>query len=640
MDDTLEAVRDLSILAELWGISSSLDRLREEQWLAASRIVASLESVEEAVERLRSSVERQTRVLERGFQSLEAALDFQTHMLDRLWEAVREPEVAKQARWLREHGERALREGQYDDAHEYFVKSLELNPFDYGGHWTVAVVRLEHSRDAEGAWNSCEMALRHGRIAEKGTTEQYLAAFYSSRALCLMGRMLEAGGLLEDALEYYRAACTASPTYGECFHRYASAAARLGNSEQAVLAAQAALLVAEAEAVLMTQDPEMAFMKSDLEGLVTSMREEEGKVVSALAPTARVAVSLYKDVATILQADPFLGFSTTLGQGQHEEVARLAAWDDYVGSAVARGTELASRGGWVELKGASQYLWEAGERSLDLVEGLSEHGGAAAEQLCREADERLSDTRKWAADKAGFPSLAGESLSENMKGGGDAGCFMMGACILFGLIGLGLLAGAAYSAYSGYDEDVNAVDAKAAAIMAAVGGGFLGLALLPLLGALIVGLVKAPFAKLGVRPHLRKAEQEHAAIAGTVQELQGLLAWTGEVTGRLAASAQLIDRDDVLCSVVLLEPGARSKGYNERRLADYLQEVAEVHGQPVSQVEVINIIHGTPAVFLRGLRTTQAWTVASHLRGEWRASAAIVREYVGEFRWMGTASPV
>ena len=56
-----------SALRSSCGASTSLDRLREEQWLATHRIVASVESVEERIERVREAVDLQTRALRQCF---------------------------------------------------------------------------------------------------------------------------------------------------------------------------------------------------------------------------------------------------------------------------------------------------------------------------------------------------------------------------------------------------------------------------------------------------------------------------------------------------------------------------------------------------------------------------------------------
>lgn len=65
MGDTLDLIADFGISMELWGIGNGIGRLREEQLRVAQEIVAGLGLVEQAINSLEQSLERQTTVIPR-----------------------------------------------------------------------------------------------------------------------------------------------------------------------------------------------------------------------------------------------------------------------------------------------------------------------------------------------------------------------------------------------------------------------------------------------------------------------------------------------------------------------------------------------------------------------------------------------
>ena len=229
MTDALEALRDFHIVLELWGVNDNLKNLRREQWEAASEIVASVDTVHDAVERLESKVEEQTTILRRGFVRVDDRLDFIGFQLDKVVYLQQNP-LETRARELRLLGERRLAGGLYSEAIEAFLNSLDLYPDDFTCHYSVAAIQAEHLDDPAAAWDSCENALQFANSFDE-TPSGPSPSFWRSKTLLMLGELLEEGGELDGAATYYAAACQSSPTYGACFRRYGSVLARLGYKE-------------------------------------------------------------------------------------------------------------------------------------------------------------------------------------------------------------------------------------------------------------------------------------------------------------------------------------------------------------------------------------------------------------------------
>jgi len=618
MGETLEALSDFFIMAELWGIHGQLQRLREEQWLAASAIVASVESVHEAVEQLRDSVERQTTVIERGFAGIGARIDFQTYVLHKVLDALYQPSEVR-ARELRVRGDSAVHAKLYDDALEDLLHSLEENRYDFTCHFDAALISLEHLGDAEAAWESCELALRYAQLRSARPVDPS-PAYYSSRSILLMARMLEDGGLLEDALTYYEAACTTSPDYGECFRRYASAAARLEYSELALAAARAAILVDETEAPLIEQEPGLVSIHDRVRALLTSMQKDAQRRASSLTPCAEASAAAYREVRQSLSDSDVVracGWDESR-ESHHDLPADLLTRDGRLAGALERSMEFSRRGALLDTTQACLSLFQVADEVRRLIPRLTSFISPILDAAAEQSQTDLASARSWFAEENRSADLESRGLGQT----GDLYQFsglvgFLGFCAFwFGIaMAIGSIVG------GGERYNVPAVAFTLGGLVAFV------LWLYPTLWIKGDRWAKAGIRRSEARKVLDAAERTHSALDSAIRDAKSALKRLEELESTLLKSRDLMYTPEVLCSLILFDSGSRRGGYDEGEFARGLQEVA---GGGLSFEEAKDIARNAPVVFLTDLPVPEAESVAAFLRREFGAVVGIKRRYVGE----------
>ncbi|MCJ7510541.1 MAG: hypothetical protein MUP14_06615 [Dehalococcoidia bacterium] len=601
MGEFLDALSDFAIQWELWAVGSTLRRIREEQWLAASRIVAGLESVREAVDELRASVDNQTQVLERGFATLDARLDFQAHVLGKVLDTLYRPSEVR-ARELRERGERALHARLYEDALTDFEASLGENRYDFTCHFAVGAIQWEQLGNEEAARTACDLALRYAQVRREDS-EDPSPSFYSSLALLLMGRISEAGGSLDAALRYYADACLASPDYGDCFRYYARAAARLGRTDLALPAIRASILIDEGQAVLIEQDEILGGLGQDLLVTLASIQSESKETarrLSDLAGEARVA------------------FRTSLEECKWIPAAEFRSALARIDEVVAEASELERRGGFLDLARASRGYC----RSLaDLA--------SEASALKDRAEEHIQSSERRVREEAASLEAEAEQQAQNLSAEEkDRSSRMSCALWLILLLILPWPVGS-YIASLG----VSGEDALAFRIICAFSSvGFLlmcVLAVAPNLGP----SAKERLLSTNIGALRRSARKKMLEVKGLQKSGQAVSRQLTTLDRISAAAARLRARPEIECSLILLDSGARHEGYDEANLAEALIAISRRHSgsKPLSPTEAKDLIRDCPRVFQTGLSIPDAEGIAAHLRREFSASVGIKRRFIGEF---------
>lgn len=614
MGETLEALTDFFIMSELWGIQSQLERLREEQLLAASEIVASVESVTEAVEALRASVERQTMVLERGFTTLDARLDFQTHVLEKILTALYRPTETR-ARELRKLGEQLLHKKLYDDALRELLSSLELNPYDFTCQWMAALIQLEYLHDPQAAWDRCEFALKCVPLGSSGPLDPS-PPYFASRSLVLMGQMLEDGGLLEDGLSYYEGACKTSPDYGECFRRYASVAIRLGHGDLAMAAIRAAILIDEAEAVLVHQDQTFSPIAEEVNALVASLRERAEKSASSLAAQAERAVAAYRQLVKKVTEGRVRSAWDDSRWEERDTYMPLLARDGALGQALARSSALLQRRSFLDATWARRNLFIIAAEVGWLIPRLRlfSHWALGVARDTSDNEFTSAGNRVEAEHR--------DAAAEYQRQG------KMGP--LFTLFTVLAILGAMVAISVAVAGRVGGQPTSGEWLLAAVGGGAAVVAYLVSLVFLEISRwEKKGSRQLSARKVLAEAQTARAATAASIRDAEAALDNLLKLQDSLAKTGKLLDDQDVTCDLVLLDPNAKADSYDEGRLASALQEIA---GQrTLSREEAKAIIRDAPVVLVSGVSVSNAERAAARLRCEFGASIGIRRRYVGQF---------
>ncbi len=619
MGEMLDALSDFAIQWELWGVGSTLQRIRKEQWLAASRIVAGLDSVREAVQELRASVDKQTRVLEGGFATLDARLDFQTHVLGRVLGTLYRPSEVK-ARELRERGERALHARLYDDALTDFDASLAENRYDFTCHFAVGAIQWEQLGNEEAARNACELALRYAQV-RRDDSDDPSSAFYSSLALLLMGRISEASGALDVALDQYAAACLASPDYGDCFRHYASAAAKLGRTDLALPALRAAILIDEREAVLAEQDEGLIGTKAEIGGVVASLRDEMVRVAGRLAPLAERAVDAYGHLDAALREPNVSKAWSEPEEAQTEEILCLLERNPRLLRAISRANELRRRGGLLDVAAACRDYWAVISEVRWVTDALESVSEASARLLRRSSKEMLDSTREWADIE---PQRAKEE-SRSI----DAWDWLIG---LWGAVALLIGGGMLFVAILSLTSN-NSGDSADPRPFLLVGGALVLSFLIPAIWHQSEKEFRRRAREREARELLKAAEDTHSRAVSVAKKVDRALAEATDLKGATREAAGLLDRPDVRCSLILVDPGSKREGYDEGALAQALADISSDydHSKSLSLVQAKEMIRDCPRVFLTDLSISDAEAIAAYLRREFHASLGTKRRFIGEF---------
>jgi len=621
MGEFLDALSDLAIQAELWGVGNTLRRIREEQWLAASRIVAGLDSVREAVDELRASVDKQTRVLEGGFATLDARLDFQTHVLGRVLATLYRPSEVK-ARELRERGERALHARLYQDALTDFEASLGENRYDFTCHFAVGAIRWELLGDEEAARKACDLALRYAQV-QRDDSDDPSSAFYSSLALLLMGRISEAGGALDVALDHYAAACLASPDYGDCFRHYARAAAKLGRVDPALQALRTAILIDERQAVLAEQDEELRSMKTEVDGVVACLREEMAEASGKLASLAQRALDAYGDLDRALR-DPYVRRAWPEGEeGQREEIARLLKRSPRLERTLSRANELGRRGGLIDVTAACRTDWAIVSEVRGVTAALESVSEAALKLLRRRSSEELESAQAraraevWRADQATRGLGALDAWGCMLALWGLVGLFGGGLMLLYGIVTVI------------WPSEVY----PAAPVFVLIGGALVLSWLIPYLSYYSAKQSQRRALESHAGEVSESAENAHSRAISAARHVKKALSRAAALRGVAQEAASLLDRPDVRCSLILVDSGSKREGYDEGKLAQALADISSDYddSRPLSLVQAKEMIRDCPRVFLSGLSIPDAEAIAAYLRREFNASLGVKRRFIGEF---------
>jgi tetratricopeptide (TPR) repeat protein len=301
MGETLEAIRHHQISSELWGIASSLQRLREEHWLAAQEIVASVALVENSVERLRQSVERQGEAVRDGLRSVEMKLNRLSLQNDRLLDVLAyERETRSLA--ARKNGEKAMLLAFYDDALIDLGEALRDNRYDFIALYYCAVIHFEFKDDTAEAWLNAEAAAKYSRMW-RGDTDDPTPTYFESRAILLLGRILYEHGDYEGALEYFILACQRSPDYVECFVRCGRAALKLQNRALAIDCIRRIILLDEGESVRLLTDPDYEVIREDIKASLKARASVLAKIALRARTSAKRWIAALKDVDSELGAE-------------------------------------------------------------------------------------------------------------------------------------------------------------------------------------------------------------------------------------------------------------------------------------------------------------------------------------------------
>jgi tetratricopeptide (TPR) repeat protein len=613
MGDTLERLSDLGIYLELWGISDRLERLREEQWLLGTSILEGIESVAEAIERLRLAQEQQTRVLQTGLARIDARLDFQTYLLRGILDTLYRP-TDVEAQELRARGERELLRAHYDEALNEFSKAIEKNPYDFSCHYNIAAICLEHFQDHENAWESCELALRY---TEPHPSPDHSQAFFASRALLLMGRMLEEGGLLDAALSYYAAGCEMSPDYGECFRLFGRAAALLGEPDLALESLRIAILIDGDEKEKIQKDEALAAIGPQIHSLIEHQERKESERAAAVAKLAEEELAAAYEWDEILAQAPHddaaakeindLDNSRRRLERTLQTARTLAASGDSLGHAWALGTlreilcEI-SGGRFFEFRGLRGRIQALGRWAVDSWRGSvdSEHGAHVDRVRSREAGDlgKAENTGK--------------------------GCLMQLLLFFLALAGITMgsllvIGGVVYG--------------DAARIL----GGIV-LIVAPFAFFVLLSTVGGRFAKTRVErkagSELRNLEEhwsnKRQALEETERRWKAAQQRASEAYSR---ARDLLTQNDLRCSLVLVDPREMQDHYDETGLSKALRHLVRSYSerQAFSIEEAKSAIRGAPTILLDNLSVPDAEGIAWYLRSEFGVSVGLKRRYVGPF---------
>jgi tetratricopeptide (TPR) repeat protein len=384
--DTLDYIADFGIVMELWGIGKGIERLREEQLDAAREIVAHLGMIEEAIAGVIAAIEGQTAVIRQGFRQLDDRLATLTLLQT---QALRAMKYRRETEALaaRENGERAMRNHYYPEALDDFQRALADNKYDFIAHFLIALILWEEQSSAVSASDSCNACIKYTKMWDGGADDP-TPRYFESRADVVLGRIAESEHQMARAFDYYLAAYTSSPDYGECFRRCAGAALALGDRDLALECVRAAMLIDPGELVLLMLESALAPLRKDVLSISEELRNEQSRAIDA---TTRAAIgwanaltaasgTLGEDVAA---PEEF----SSLMQRAHERGSRGFIDVAYVPSELTLGEYLLMQATTRAREGARKFVKDEENAGFRRLEAAHKEA-SEARQLAAESEDR------------------------------------------------------------------------------------------------------------------------------------------------------------------------------------------------------------------------------------------------------------
>ena len=591
MGETLDLIAHYGMWWELYGLGKGIDRLREEQLRAAQEIVASLGLVEEQIDRLRQSVERQTTVIEHGFNQLDQRLESLTLLQA---QALRVMKYRRDTDALaaRENGERALRNRYYEEALDDFKRALSDNKYDFIAHYLTALILWEEGGNPAAATESCNACIKYTKMWN-GAADDPTPRYYESRAQVVLGRIAEGEGQLRTALDHYLRACELSPDHGECFRRCGAAALAVGDRDLAVECVRAAMCIDPGEFVHLLNDDSYESLRKEVFSISEELRDQQVHAIDAAREAA------------IDWANALADAGSTFGRS-------MAVPDDF--SSLMQRVSATASGGFIDVAYVPSELTLAAEMLLQCTARAREQAENFVQERARSADAQIDAAKE-----------DGEMARHRWqrKADGFVPDFLGYASILFalGVIPPILIGVTIYSYNSG----------ELAWTPAAVG--------IFTFAFIIVIWEKMTRAS---RAKDRGEAEATTIVAEASQKVDEYLSQANNRVGllidRIEESRQaflnakhLFDNLDISCSLILVDLGS-CESPQSSSVVETLQGILHELGESRSAPAIKSLLMDLPAFFVKNAPVYQAEEAASFIRRELGLTVGVKRRYTRTLR--------
>lgn len=199
--------------------------------------------------------------IERGFDEVSWELQQQTEVLHEIAAILKTPSEIKANEW-RQMGEKLRRRDVYNEAVEFFLKSLETNPLDYRTYIGLGKAYL-HLEEFGEAKKYFEKSLFHAPVE-----------FYKSYSLHLIGRIYYCSEDYVQASSTLRSSIELSPTYADAHYDYAQYCLPLGERENSITSLRKAILNKPLYFYLVQKEKNFDPIRSEVQSLLEEISME------------------------------------------------------------------------------------------------------------------------------------------------------------------------------------------------------------------------------------------------------------------------------------------------------------------------------------------------------------------------------
>ncbi|MEX0785829.1 MAG: tetratricopeptide repeat protein [Dehalococcoidia bacterium] len=596
---------------EFWAIHGAIERLSDDVLQAASGIVASVDAVADRLQGLHREVLNQTRIIEHGFASVEAFEQFQQHTLEKISYQLANPRQQGALEYLAEAQAYLRAKRNYDRALECLQRSVALYPLSCAAHYLLARMHFAIRGDHEAAWASCEDALEAAEVRLKQDPGEDGANYFSSKAVLLMGQMLDDGGSRARCRAYYEAACRLSPDYGECFGRYASIGARMRDTDLALTALRIAILIDEDEAYRALEDPGFANVQPQVRRLFDSMKQE------AVAGTGQIMDELHPAMARL---GSLIDAAESIPEGFQDETIVGELRESRASLAGDLSRAVPSERSAVPLHDALRErhaIFLVVSRLFSLQRRMARDVTRLVESARTASAEWLKEARGWAQENA----ESAERSLENSHGSGCAVLFyaFFNVVLTLSLVGFWL----------GWPEQTRPER-------------FLVALTLVLIGCMAFSWIMILRSRIEhatwisrIRRQGRNFEEVHAGGLAAAAATEASLGNLREAIQRLRSTYTAFPaEDEITCTIMILNGGSgTTAGRDNQQLIAKLQELVDEvtssrNAAPFSR-DIGSLLANLPAPFLSELRIADAEHIARQLREGYGLAVGVKRRFVG-----------
>jgi tetratricopeptide (TPR) repeat protein len=207
-----------------------------------------------------------------GFTELSWQVSQQTDVLKRIDETLQTPSET-QANEFRRMAEELLRREVFDEAKEFFIKSLTLNRLDYRTYVGLANVLLRRGAYRE-ALETLEKSLPHAPAEGEAPITNW-----RSFSLRLIGRIHSCLGDLKQAEARFAAAFRLSPEYADVAYDLAVVRAQHGNGHGSIQALRSAIQLSPLYWYLPQRQRAFMPIEKEVRQLLVEMRDDARRAV-------------------------------------------------------------------------------------------------------------------------------------------------------------------------------------------------------------------------------------------------------------------------------------------------------------------------------------------------------------------------